>query len=231
MGLLLPGQTRSDLYPFYKKGLEDGSLTEDSALELLQCFWIKFNNHPAPPKVKVTAAESRTYTDFANINLGGLTPGGQDAVNDLTYLILDVIDEMRLVQPSTNIQLSAKNPDRFLKRALKIVREGWGQPSVFNADTVVQELLRQGKSVEDARCGGTSGCVETGAFGKESYILTGYLNLPKILELALFDGADMRTGKQVGPRTGNASSFRSLIIWNASYTTGYFRGCKIRGNN
>ncbi|MGB4158810.1 MAG: trans-4-hydroxy-L-proline dehydratase [Bacillota bacterium] len=228
-----PGRLDQHLYPFYKKGLEDGSLTEDAARELLQCFWIKFNNHPAPPKVKVTAAESSTYTDFANINLGGLTPGGQDAVNDLTYLILDVIDEMRLVQPSTNIQLSAKNPDRFLKRALKIVREGWGQPSVFNADTVVQELLRQGKSVEDARCGGTSGCVETGAFGKESYILTGYLNLPKILELALFDGADMRTGKQVGPRTGNASSFRSFDeVWNAFRTQlNYFVDVKIRGNN
>ena len=228
-----PGRLDQHLYPFYKKGLEEGTLTEDEARELLQCFWIKFNNHPAPPKVKVTAAESSTYTDFANINLGGLTPGGQDAVNDLTYLILDVIDEMRLVQPSTNIQLSAKNPDRFLKRALKIVREGWGQPSVFNADMVVQELLRQGKSVEDARCGGTSGCVETGAFGKESYILTGYLNLPKILELTLFDGADMRTGKQVGPRTGNASSFRSFDeVWNAFRTQlNYFVDVKIRGNN
>ena len=228
-----PGRLDQHLYPFYKKGLEEGTLTEDEARELLQCFWIKFNNHSAPPKVKVTAAESSTYTDFANINLGGLTPGGQDAVNDLTYLILDVIDEMRLVQPSTNIQLSAKNPDRFLKRALKIVREGWGQPSVFNADTVVQELLRQGKSVEDARCGGTSGCVETGAFGKESYILTGYLNLPKILELTLFDGADMRTGKQVGPRTGNASSFRSFDeVWNAFRTQlDYFVDVKIRGNN
>lgn len=228
-----PGRLDQHLYPFYKKGLEEGTLTEDEARELLQCFWIKFNNHPAPPKVKVTAAESSTYTDFANINLGGLTPGGQDAVNDLTYLILDVIDEMRLVQPSTNIQLSAKNPDRFLKRALKIVREGWGQPSVFNADMVVQELLRQGKSVEDARCGGTSGCVETGAFGKESYILTGYLNLPKILELTLFDGVDMRTGKQVGPRTGNASSFRSFDeVWNAFRTQlNYFVDVKIRGNN
>ncbi|HQE04255.1 MAG TPA: pyruvate formate lyase family protein, partial [Bacillota bacterium] len=71
-----PGRLDQHLYPFYKKGLEEGTLTEDEARELLQCFWIKFNNHPAPPKVKVTAAESSTYTDFANINLGGLTPGG-----------------------------------------------------------------------------------------------------------------------------------------------------------
>ncbi|MCR4401553.1 MAG: glycyl radical protein [Firmicutes bacterium] len=228
-----PGRLDQHLYPFYKKGLEDGTLTEEQARELLQCFWIKFNNQPAPPKVGVTAAESGTYTDFANINNGGLKPEGSDAVNELTYLILDVIDEMRLLQPSSNIQLSAKNPDRFLKRALRIVRKGWGQPSIFNADMVVQEMLRQGKSVEDARCGGTSGCVETGAFGKESYILTGYLNLPKILELALYNGIDARTGKQLGPRTGDASEFTSFDqVWRAfREQLHYFVEVKIRGNN
>ena len=119
-------------------------------------------------------------------------------MNDVTYLVLDVIDEMRLLQPSSNLQLSKKNPDRFLKRGLEIVRKGWGQPSIFNADLVVEELLRQGKSIEDARAGGTSGCVETGAFGKEAYILTGYFNLPKVLEIALNNGVDPRTGKRIG---------------------------------
>ncbi len=180
-----PGHLDQHLYPFYRRDLEAGTLTDESARELLQAFWIKFNNQPAPPKVGVTAAESGTYTDFANINSGGLLADGSDAVNDLTYLVLDVIDEMRLLQPSSNIQLSRRSPDRFLRRALEIVRKGWGQPSIFNADLVVDELLRQGKSLHDARAGGTSGCVETGAFGKEAYILTGYFNLPKILEIAL----------------------------------------------
>src|SRR5690606_1398399 len=111
------------------------------------------------------------------------------------------IDEMRLLQPSTNIQVSRVTPDRFIRRAAEIIRKGWGQPSVFNADAVVQELLNQGKSLVDARCGGTSGCVETGAFGKESYILTGYFNLPKVLEITLHRGVDPRTGKQLGPVT------------------------------
>jgi formate C-acetyltransferase len=202
-----PGHLDQHLYPFYVRGLEDGTLTEDTARELLQCFWIKFNNQPAPPKVGVTAAESGTYTDFANINCGGLRADGSDGVNDLTYLILDVIDEMRLLQPSSNIQLSRRSPDRFLKRACEIIRKGWGQPSIFNADTVVEELLRQGKSLADARGGGTSGCVETGAFGKEAYILTGYFNLPKVLELALNDGVDPLTGKQIGAATGDARAF------------------------
>jgi pyruvate formate-lyase/glycerol dehydratase family glycyl radical enzyme len=227
-----PGRIDQHLYPFYRQGLEDGTLTEDSARELLQCLWVKFNNQPAPPKVGVTAAESGTYTDFANINLGGLRPDGADGVNELTYLILEVIDEMRLLQPSSNLQLSKKNPEYFLKRGLEIVREGWGQPSIFNADEVVEELLRQGKSIEDARAGGTSGCVETGAFGREAYILTGYFNLPKVLEIALNNGVDPRTGKKIGIETGDPQGFTSYDELFAAFRRQlrYFIDVKVRGS-
>lgn len=228
-----PGRLDQHLYPFYKKGLAEGTLIEEQARELLQCFWVKFNNQPAPPKVGVTAAESGTYTDFANINSGGLKADGSDGVNDVTYLVLDVIDEMRLLQPSSNIQLSKKSPDRFLKRAARIIRKGWGQPSVFNADTVVEELLRQGKLIEDARQGGTSGCVETGAFGKESYILTGYFNLPKILELVLHNGIEPRTGQQLGLETGDPRSFGSFDELFAAFKKQlhYFMDIKVKGSN
>ena len=228
-----PGHLDRHLYPFYKRDLESGTLTREEARELLECLWIKFNNQPAPPKVGVTAEESSTYTDFANINNGGVTAGGADGVNDLTYLILDVIDEMRLVQPGTNIQLSRKNPERFLSRALEIVREGWGQPSVFNADAVIEELLRQGKSLVDARDGGTSGCVETGAFGKESYILTGYFNLPKVLEITLYNGLDPRTAGRIGLETGEATSFEAFddLLRAFERQVRHFVGIKMRGNN
>ncbi len=228
-----PGRLDQHLYPFYQRDIKQGILTREKARELLQCFWVKFNNHPAPPKVGVTASESATYTDFANINSGGMKEDGSDGVNDLTYLVLEVIDEMRLVQPSSNIQLSHKNPDEFLQKALCIVRKGWGQPSIFNADEVVQELLRQGKSVEDARNGGTSGCVETGAFGKESYILTGYFNLVKILEITLNDGLDPRTGKLLGLRTGAVSSFTSFDDFLQAFErqVRHFVDIKMRGNN
>ena len=228
-----PGHLDRHLYPFYKKGLEEGTLTRDQAEELLQCFWIKFNNQPAPPKVGVTAAESGTYTDFAQINTGGINEDGSDAVNEVTYLILDVVEEMRLLQPSSSIQLSKKNPDRFVKRAAKIIRTGFGQPSAFNADLIVQELVRMGKSVADARSGGTSGCVETGAFGKESYILTGYFNMPKVLELTLHDGVDPRTGRQIGLATGDPTQFKTFEEFFAAYEKQlrYLVDVKVRGNN
>jgi trans-4-hydroxy-L-proline dehydratase len=228
-----PGHLDQHLYPFYREGLAKGALNREQARELLQCFWVKFNNQPAPPKVGVTAAESGTYTDFCNINTGGLKPDGSSGVNDLSYLVLEVIDEMRLLQPSSNLQLSKKNPDRFLRRGLEIVRKGWGQPSIFNADMVVEELLRQGKSIEDARAGGTSGCVETGAFGKEAYILTGYFNLPKVLELTLNNGRDPRTGKMVGMESGDPFTFQSYADLIAAFRKQlhYLIEVKIRGNN
>jgi len=228
-----PGRLDQHLYPFYKKGLEEGTLTQEKAKELLECFWVKFNNQPAPPKVGVTLAESGTYTDFANINNGGLRVDGSDGVNDLTYLILDIIDEMRLLQPSTNIQLSKKSPDKFLKRAVEIIRKGWGQPSVFNTEEVIEEMIRQGKSLEDARCGGTSGCVETGAFGKESYILTGYFNLVKVLEITLNNGIDPQTAKKTGIENGEATQFSSFKELLAAFERQlhYFIDIKIRGNN
>ncbi|MFZ5826568.1 MAG: trans-4-hydroxy-L-proline dehydratase [Bacillota bacterium] len=228
-----PGRLDQHLYPFYQKGLADGSLAREEAKELLQLFWIKFNNQPAPPKVGVTAAESGTYTDFANINFGGLKRDGSDGVNDVTYLCLEVIDEMRLLQPSTNIQLSKKNPDRFLKAACRIIRKGWGQPSIFNADAIVEEQLRMGKEIEDARDGGASGCVETGAFGKEAYLLTGYFNLPKIFMLALNNGVDQLTGRQLGPTTGDPRNFTSYEqLWDAfRKQLKHFVEIKVRGSN
>jgi formate C-acetyltransferase len=228
-----PGHLDRHLFPFYTKGLDEGTLTREQAEELLQCLWIKFNNQPAPPKVGVTAEESSTYTDFCQINLGGITQDASDGVNEVTYLILDVVEEMRLLQPSSSIQVSKKNPDRFIKRAVRIIRTGFGQPSVFNADLVVQELVRQGKSVADARNGGTSGCVETGAFGKESYILTGYFNMPKILELTLNNGVDPRTGRKIGLETGDPAEFKSFEGVLAAYEgqLKYFVDIKVRGNN
>ncbi|MBP7147212.1 MAG: glycyl radical protein [Acidobacteria bacterium] len=205
-----PGHLDQHLAPFYEAGLAAGTLTRETARELLECFFIKFNNHTAPPKVGVTAAESGTYTDFANINLAGLLRDGSDGSNELTHLLLEIIEELHLLQPSSNVQVSRKTPDAVLKHALRVIRRGYGFPSLFNADVVVEEQLRQGKTLEDAREGGCSGCVEVGAFGKEAFILTGYFNLVKMLELALHDGYDVRTGKKVGARTGRPSAFASF---------------------
>jgi formate C-acetyltransferase len=227
-----PGHLDRYFYPFYKKEIDAGTLTREQAKELLSAFWIKFNNHPAPPKVGVTAAESGTYNDFTNINLAGLLPDGSDCVNEISYMMLEIIDEIHLLQPQANIQLSRRTPDRFLKEACRVIRKGYGYPSVFNADAVIEEMLRMGKSIEDAREGGTSGCVETGAFGKEAYILTGYLNTPKILEIALNNGIDPMTGRKIGIETGDPRDFKSYgELFDAfKRQLEHFVDIKVRGN-
>jgi trans-4-hydroxy-L-proline dehydratase len=228
-----PGRLDQNLFPFYEKEISEGKLTKEKATELLQAFWIKFNNHPSPPKIGVTAKESSTYTDFALINLGGLKEDGSDAVNELSFLIMDVIEEMRLLQPSSMVQVSQLNPDSFIRRALKIVKTGFGQPSIFNTDAIIEEMIRQGKTLVDARNGGASGCVETGAFGTESYILTGYLNLTKILEVTINNGIDPQSGKKLGLASGEAENFNSFeeLMLAFKKQLDHFIEIKIKGNN
>lgn len=228
-----PGRLDQHLYPFYERDVEAGILDEEGALELLECLWVKFNNQPAPPKVGITLKESSTYTDFANINTGGITTDGRDGVNEVSYLILDCMDEMKLLQPSSNVQISRKTPSKFLKRACEISRKGWGQPAFYNTEAIIQELLNAGKSIEDARRGGTSGCVETGAFGNEAYILTGYFNLPKILEITLHNGFDPVAGHQLGLELGYASDFKSYEELFEAYKrqVEYFVDIKLEGSN
>lgn len=204
-----PGHFDQHLAPFYEKEIAEGTLTREEAKELLSCFWIKVNNHPAPPKVGITAKESGTYNDFTNINIGGVQRDGSDGVSEVSYIMLEIIEELHVLQPGNSVHVGSRTPERFLKEACKVIRQGHGYPSVFNPDIYIPEMLRQGKSVEDAREGGCSGCIEVGAFGKEAYILTGYLNVPKIVEITLNNGIDPVTGKRASIETGDPRNFTS----------------------
>ena len=228
-----PGHIDQHLWPFYEQGISDGSLTRDMAKELLSCLWIKFNNQPAPPKVGVTALESGTYNDFTNINIGGVDREGKSAANELSTIILEIQEELHQLQPGLSIHIAKNTPDEFLLEGIRVIRQGHGYPSIFNPDTYVQELVRQGKTLEDAREGGCSGCIEVGAFGKEAYLLTGYLNTPKILEITLNNGIDPETGKKLGLETGDPRTFQTFDelydAWHRQMV--YFVNLKLAVNN
>jgi len=204
-----PGHFDQHLAPFYNREIAEGTLTRVEAKELISCFWIKVNNHPAPPKVGITARESGTYNDFTNINIGGVKADGTDGTSEVSYIMLEVVEELHILQPGNSVHISAKTPDKFLHAAAHVIRQGHGYPSVFNPDIYILEMLRQGKSLQDAREGGCSGCIEVGAFGKEAYLLTGYLNVPKILEVTLNNGINPVTGKKAGIQTGDPLNFAS----------------------
>jgi len=228
-----PGRLDQHLVRFYERETETGDLSRQEAKELLQAFWLKINAHPSPPKVGVTAQESNTYNDFTKINIGGLQPDGSSGVNDVSYLLLEVLQEMRTLQPNTAVLTSKRISDRFFEEALDVVRPGFGEPPFFNHDEIVKNQLRQGKSLEDARKAGVSGCVESGVFGKESYILTGYFNLPKVLEITLHNGNDPRTGKRIGRETGDPAEFEDYEDLFAAFTDQleYFLDVKMAGND
>ena len=228
-----PGHIDQHLFPFYQKGIAEGTLTRDQAKELISCLWIKFNNQPAPPKVGVTALESGTYNDFTNINIGGVDRDGKSAANEISYMILEIQEELHELQPGLSIHIAENTPDEFLLEGIKVIRQGHGYPSIFNPDTYVQEMVRAGKTIEDAREGGCSGCIEVGAFGKEAYLLTGYLNTPKILEITLNNGVDPETGKKLGLETGDPRQFKSFEqlyeAWHQQMV--YFVNLKLSVNN
>ena len=228
-----PGHIDQHLFPFYQKGIADGTMTREKAKELISCFWIKFNNQPAPPKVGITALESGTYNDFTNINIGGIDKNGNNAVNELSYIILEVQEELHELQPGLSIHVSRVTPDEFVMAGAKVIRQGHGYPSVFNPDVYTKELVRQGKTQEDANEGGCSGCIEVGAFGKEAYILTGYLNTPKILEITLNNGIDPMTGKKLGLETGYPRTFTTYEQLYEAYHQQmvYFVNMKLAVNN
>lgn len=229
-----PGKLDQHLEPFYNKEIAEGTLTRDEAKEILESLWIQFNNQPAPPKVGITLKESATYTDFCNINTGALRPDGTCGVSEVSYLILEVMDEMKLLQPSSNVQISRKTPEHFLKEALKIARKGWGQPAFYNSEAILMELMYLGKSLDDARKSGiASGCVETGCAGCEAYVLTGYLNVPKIFELVMHRGYDSYTKKLVGKDCGDLCAFTSYEqVFCAFYEQlNYVVDVKIAGNH
>ncbi len=229
-----PGKLDQHLEPFYDKDIAEGVLTRDEAKEILENLWIQFNNQPAPPKVGITLKESATYTDFCNLNTGALRPDGTSGVSDVSYLILEVMDEMKLLQPSSNVQISKKSPEKFLREAIKISRKGWGQPAFYNSEAIIQELLFLGKTIDDARESGiASGCVETGTAGKEAYVLTGYLNVPKIFELVMNRGFDTYTNKQVALDLGDLRDCKSYDEVYAAFLKQlkYVVDVKVAGNN
>jgi len=204
-----PGRFDQYLYPYYQADRDAGRLTQEQAWELLACLWIKFNELTVV-KEGGTAKASTTYNDFQNLNLGGQTAEGLDATNELSYLCLDVTGRLRLPQPQISVLISDKTPDRFLLKACEVIRLGFGMPAVFNDDEKVLALLHKGKTLQDARLGGINGCVELVVQGKDNMASSGYINMPKCLELALNNGINPLTGTQLGPQTGNLRDFASF---------------------
>jgi pyruvate formate-lyase/glycerol dehydratase family glycyl radical enzyme len=204
-----PGRFDQYLYPFYRRSMECGELTQDEAQELMDLLWVKLDEITVA-KDSGESETSSSYPEFQNLNIGGLAPEGHDATNDVSYMCLTALEHVKLPQPQLSAQISSKTPPKFLLRCCELLKYGMGLPAMFNSDNIVLGMVSRGITLQDARSGSVNGCVSCHCDGKDRMASSGYFNLVKCLELALNDGVDHLTGEQLGPQTGDAREFQSF---------------------
>jgi len=205
-------------YPFYQADLTAGRIAQEQAQELLELLWLKLFSI-----IKIRPWHHTRYgigyPTYQNVTIGGQTPTGQDATNDISYMVLETIRETRLTQPNVSARIHMGTPDRFLLECARTIRLGIGMPAIKNDEIIVPALLDKGVRSEDAHDYAIVGCIEAAVPGKWGYRNTGmsFLNLLKVLELTLNDGKDPATGTQLLPGHGDLTAFDSMESLYAAY--------------
>lgn len=205
-----PGRMDQYLYPYYKADIEKGILTEETAQELLDCLWIKFSE-PCLFQDAVTAEFAAGYPMFQNVCVGGVTTAGQDAVNDLSYLILQATMDVQLYQPSLSVRYSlAKNPNKFLRKVVELIRLGTGFPAFHNDDIGIRMVMNKGIPLREALDWNPCGCVETNLEGRlRQYTALADINLGGIIEFVMTNGINRKSGRKVAVETGDPTNFET----------------------
>lgn len=202
-----PGRLDQMLYPYLAGDLEQGRLSLEDALEIIEALWLKFNQI-----VYLRNATSATY--FAgfpigfNVAIGGKGPDGEDAVNLLSYLFLRAQAHVALPQPNLSARLHEGSPDRFVEECARVIGMGGGMPQIFNDESIVPALESLGIERRDAMNYAVVGCVELTTHGNNlGWSDAAMFNMVKALELALNDGVCLLTGRRLGPAAGTIAEF------------------------
>jgi formate C-acetyltransferase len=209
-------------YPYYQADLAAGRLTRDQALELLELLWLKLFSI-----IKVRPWDHTRfgigYPTYQNVTIGGQTESGQDATNDLSFMVLETIRAIRLPQPNVSARIHANTSDRFLLECAQTIKLGFGMPAMKNDEIIIPALLEKGVTPADAYNYAIVGCIETAAPGKWGYRVTGmaFLNVLKVLELTLNNGVDPKTGICLQPGRGNLTAFKSFEALYAAFYEQY----------
>ena len=212
-----PGRMDQYLWPFYEADIKSGRITEAEAQELLDCLWIKFSESCLFQDA-VTAEYAAGYPMFQNVCVGGVDENGQDAVNDLSYLILQATMDVQLYQPSLSVRYNlAKNPNSFLKKVVELIGLGTGFPAFHNDDLGVKMLLNKGIPLKEAYDWNPCGCVETNLAGRlRHYTALADINLGGVVELTLLNGQNRKSGRQISIRTGDPLEFETYADFIAA---------------
>ncbi|MFC2022401.1 pyruvate formate lyase family protein, partial [Chloroflexota bacterium] len=189
-----PGRMDQYLYPYYKHDIQEGKLTNEEAIKILECLRVKMSTLRLFSSVSYNELVSGE-AQYHNVTLGGQTPEGEDATNELSYLFLEAAFRARTPHPTLSIRWHDKLPGDFTLKALELIRLGLGFPAFFNDNSSISWLLDQGVPLEVARGYCLSGCVHHTIPGQSSPFEALFISIPKCLELALHNGVDPRTHK------------------------------------
>lgn len=215
---LSPGRFDQYIYPYYKQDLENGVLTKEFAKELLHCYFVK-HNYAYDYQGRVGTNQGINSSFGQLITLSGMGPNGEDLTNDFTYLCLEVIEELNMLEPKPNVRLHKNSPDKLVRRVAEIIARAQGAPFLLNFDENSMRALKWMGLPEDKLWDyAPVGCLENTLQGNDrSGTVDVNINLAKAVELVLFDGKDQQTGKQLGPRTGDPVLFTSFEQFLEAY--------------
>jgi formate C-acetyltransferase len=210
-----PGRLDQYLYPYYRKDINQGLLTREQALDIIECLWIKLSEMVILYD-KITASFIANFSMGEHINLGGLTPEGKDATNELSYLCLQAQMDVGLMQPNLSVRVHRSSPEKFLVEAARVVREKNAIPQFLNDELFIPAMVERGVPLEEARDYAGMGCDEMCIAGKTGGDLFVYISMAKVLELALNNGCCRLCGRRMGPATGDPRDFGSIAqVWEA----------------
>ena len=214
---------RFDQYmePYYEKSLQDGTITREEALELLTCLWIK--------TLTINKVRSQAHTlssagspMYQNVTIGGQTVDKKDAVNPLSFLVLQSVAQTRLTQPNLTVRYHANLDPKFFDECIEVMKLGFGMPALNNDEIIIPSFIQWGVKEEDAYNYSAIGCVETAVPGKWGYRCTGmsYINFPRLLLCVMNDGVDLTSGKRFVKGYGHFQDMESyeelLDAWDKS---------------
>lgn len=208
-GTVPGGRFDQYMYPFYKKDIESGAITDDEVLELLECLRIKimqFNFVSGNAKQRDKWAGMARWHNFL---IGGVDKDGNDATNELSYLLLKAAYEVRTPQFTITVRVNENTPDRLMSEAMKLVSTGLGMPAFVSDKSYIQGLLDQGVPADEAWNYALAGCLDLNLPGKSRINALGMFVVPKVLDIMMHNGVMRETGEQLGPRTGEMKDFTS----------------------
>jgi len=220
------------MYPFYRKDIEAGAITDTDILELLQCLRIK-DMQINRTSGKLARQKNAGMAKWHNMTIGGQTPAGEDATNELSYLILEALKLCPVPHHTVTVRVHEGTPERLMLKALEVVKTGIGMPAFVGDSSYIAYLVSEGVPLKNARDYAMAGCIDAAVVGKSRIASYGMFIVPKVLEVTMNNGIEPQTDRRLGLETGDFESFESFDDLLAAFKTQlrYFLGLHAEKNN